>query len=73
MLTIIFDTGFHMHRFNGQLVIAVKIKGKENFHMAAMLFYILQKIILTEVAYFSVICYHAQFQDSVYVLCSYQL
>jgi hypothetical protein len=42
MLTIYLHTKLHMPRSNGSLGIAVKMKAKDNFRTAAMLFYILQ-------------------------------
>jgi hypothetical protein len=70
----ILHTSFHIPRFKGQLVIAVKIKGKGIFHMVVMLLvYILQKIILTGIAWFSVICYHTHFRGPIYAPCSYHL
>jgi hypothetical protein len=46
----------HISNSSSSIVIDMKPKGKENFRMTAMLlFYILQKECLSEVAYFSAI------------------
>jgi hypothetical protein len=44
-------------------LITMKRKAKYKLHFFAMLFYIIQKITSTRVAYFSRICYHTTFRD----------
>jgi hypothetical protein len=39
-------TEFHLHGFNGLLVTVVKLEAKENFRTAAMLYFILQNILV---------------------------
>jgi hypothetical protein len=53
MFKIHLRTKFHMHFSNGSLVIAMKLKAKYRFHTAhIVLFYVLQNIKFTNVAYF---------------------
>jgi hypothetical protein len=41
--------------------ITIKLKAKENFHMATMLLlYVQQNITLTKTSYFSKVCYHTR-------------
>jgi hypothetical protein len=48
MIMIYLHTKFHMPRSNSSSITAVKLNAKNNFWMATMLFYVLQKY-LTEV------------------------
>jgi hypothetical protein len=53
-----------MHNSNGLLLLAIRLKPKENFHTAIMLeFYILEKYDFTKVAHFTNTCYNTSFQD----------
>lgn len=59
-------TKCNMPNTSGSLVIAVKLKAKENVCMAIkLLSYILQKITLTRITYISMICYHTSIQDPI--------
>lgn len=59
MFVIYLYTKFHLPSSNGLLVTAVKLTARENIFTSAILFYILQKIILATLSYFSVVCYRA--------------
>jgi hypothetical protein len=64
MLVVCLYTKFHIHNCCGLLVLAIKLKPKENFHTAIMLqFYILEKYYFTKVGYFTNTCYNTTFQD----------
>jgi hypothetical protein len=66
MLMIYHYTKFQMPSSNITLLIDLKSKAKKRVHAAAiLLFYILQKITITKVAYSSNICYHTTFQDPI--------